>query len=158
MTFISETALRKKWKYLRDNFVSEYNKQYNECTTSKWAYFKPLLFLKPVITPRRTPKSDTTAHDDTESTSTDAYIENPDLTSELSVNFPTTESIGVKEEYKSSEEFPSTEDAAVSEHYKDFMRRNELTGQVEYHPQPRVRVKGMKRKNRQDDLYYQRRS
>ncbi|GFO30196.1 transcription factor adf-1 [Plakobranchus ocellatus] len=60
MREVPETALRKKWRYLRDNFAVEYGKRPisrsgdsgDNCPQPKWAYYKQLLFLKDVVTPR----------------------------------------------------------------------------------------------------------
>ncbi|RUS82551.1 hypothetical protein EGW08_009681, partial [Elysia chlorotica] len=57
---MEETALRKKWKYLRDNFATEYSKrpvgrsraEAKNIPQSKWAYFEQLMFLKDMVTPR----------------------------------------------------------------------------------------------------------
>lgn len=59
-----EALLRKKWKYLRDNFAVEYTKQQNprsekavkSCPPSKWQYFNQLMFLRDIVT-LRVPKS-----------------------------------------------------------------------------------------------------
>ena len=59
--YISETALRKKWKYLREKFVSEYIKRptrrsggaaERSCRPSKWPYFPQLMFLKDIVRSR----------------------------------------------------------------------------------------------------------
>ncbi|GFR77115.1 transcription factor Adf-1 [Elysia marginata] len=55
-----EMLLRRKWKYLRDNFAVEYSKCFRRGATntyfslglSKWVYLRPLLFLKSVVRPR----------------------------------------------------------------------------------------------------------
>ncbi|XP_068083480.1 uncharacterized protein [Anabrus simplex] len=55
-----ETKLRKKWKYLRDQFAVELGKipssrsgEAGNTYTSKWPYFNLLLFLKDVVRPRQ---------------------------------------------------------------------------------------------------------
>ncbi|GFR80508.1 transcription factor Adf-1 [Elysia marginata] len=57
----SETFLRKKWKSLRDYFISEWNKRPESCSSStgdrksvgsRWQYFEQLSFLKDIVTPR----------------------------------------------------------------------------------------------------------
>ncbi|XP_005111850.1 uncharacterized protein LOC101862916 [Aplysia californica] len=55
---VEEMLLRRKWKYLRDQFASEWGKietlGANSCqvVTSKWQFYKQLLFLKGVAKPR----------------------------------------------------------------------------------------------------------
>lgn len=52
--------LRRKWKYLRDQFSVEYSKiktprsgdAAETATEPKWPYFKQMLFLKDIVTPR----------------------------------------------------------------------------------------------------------
>lgn len=52
--------MRKKWKYLRDNFAVEFSKRTvprsgdaaDSCPPSKWQYFSQLMFLKDIVTPR----------------------------------------------------------------------------------------------------------
>ncbi|XP_050311195.1 uncharacterized protein LOC126746843 [Anthonomus grandis grandis] len=56
-----ENKLRKKWKYIRDQFSVELGKfppprsgdAANDTPTSKWPYFKLLLFLKDTVMPRK---------------------------------------------------------------------------------------------------------
>lgn len=58
--FSPEAALKYKWKSLRDYFALEYSRRpvarsgdgADNQSVSKWQYFKQLLFLKDVITPR----------------------------------------------------------------------------------------------------------
>lgn len=63
--FNPETPIRKKWKYLRDNFCLEYGKREKQSANDsesgndgessapiKWQYYKQLMFLKDVINPR----------------------------------------------------------------------------------------------------------
>lgn len=58
MFLFTEARLRKKWKYLRDQFSVESGKiQQSRSgdgtdTTTKWPYFQSLLYLKDVIKPR----------------------------------------------------------------------------------------------------------
>ncbi|CAF4891549.1 unnamed protein product [Pieris macdunnoughi] len=56
-----ESKIRKRWRYLRDQFAVELGKispsrSGDEATTvyPKWPYFKPLLFLKPMVKARLT--------------------------------------------------------------------------------------------------------
>nr|CAD7444604.1 unnamed protein product [Timema bartmani] len=57
---VEENTLRKKWKYIRDQFCVELGKippsrsgdTVEGSPTSKWAYFKSLLFLKDSVKPR----------------------------------------------------------------------------------------------------------
>ena len=53
---LSEALLKKKWKYLRDQFAVEWGKlpqtrsgDAADNSTTKWQYFKSLLFLKDVV-------------------------------------------------------------------------------------------------------------
>ena len=54
--------LKKKWKYLRDQFAIEWGKlpparsgdSAEDTQLPKWQYFKSLLFLKDIVTPRTT--------------------------------------------------------------------------------------------------------
>lgn len=58
--FLSENILRKKWKYLRDQFAVEVGKippshsgdAGDSASTSKWPHFQALLFLKDIVRPR----------------------------------------------------------------------------------------------------------
>lgn len=57
---VSVTILRKKWKYLRDQFSVECSEiktprlgdAAETATEPKWPYFKRMLFLKDIVTPR----------------------------------------------------------------------------------------------------------
>ncbi|XP_072389738.1 uncharacterized protein [Diabrotica undecimpunctata] len=55
---IDEVALRKKWKYLRDQFSVEWSKtklrseDAAEPAEPKWPYFKNMIFLKDIVTTR----------------------------------------------------------------------------------------------------------
>ena len=57
---ISENDLRKKWKYLREKFSSDYSKRLvgksgdttNSYPSSKWPYFQQLMFLKDIVQTR----------------------------------------------------------------------------------------------------------
>lgn len=57
---LSEHELRKKWRYLRDQFCIELGKSTQprtgasdgESSTSKWPYFETLMFLKDIVRPR----------------------------------------------------------------------------------------------------------
>ncbi|GFS23564.1 transcription factor Adf-1 [Elysia marginata] len=57
---LGNATLKKKWKYLRDNFSIKYSKRpvsrsgdgADNLPASKWQYFQQLLFLKDVISPR----------------------------------------------------------------------------------------------------------
>lgn len=54
---ISDTGLRKKWKYLREKFGTEYSKRplsrsgdaAGNFPASKWAYYQQLMFLKDIV-------------------------------------------------------------------------------------------------------------
>ncbi|GFR87195.1 transcription factor Adf-1 [Elysia marginata] len=56
-----ETALRKKWKYLREKFACEYSKRpisnsgnaAGSCHPSKWPFFQQLMFLKDIVVQTR---------------------------------------------------------------------------------------------------------
>lgn len=58
--FITESKLKKKWKYLRDQFATESSKikpprsgdAAGETVTPKWPHFKLLLFLKDIVKAR----------------------------------------------------------------------------------------------------------
>lgn len=59
MSLVSENKLKKKWKYLRDQFSVELGKlppprsgDAAGAVTPKWAYFSQLLFLKDTVKPR----------------------------------------------------------------------------------------------------------
>ncbi|RZF34828.1 hypothetical protein LSTR_LSTR011215 [Laodelphax striatellus] len=68
---IEEHLLKKKWKYLRDQFATEYYKK-NEgqsnssdsANVQKWQYFNQLLFMKDVIKPRRSLRNHSPASND----------------------------------------------------------------------------------------------
>lgn len=57
---LSEHELRKKWRYLRDQFCIELGKSTQprtgapdgESSASKWPYFETLMFLKDIVRPR----------------------------------------------------------------------------------------------------------
>ena len=59
-SFVSEIQVKKKWKYLRDQFAIELNKETpgrsgdaaRDKTESKWQYFHSLLFLRDISQPR----------------------------------------------------------------------------------------------------------
>lgn len=61
MLFFAEHILKKKWKYLRDQYSIELSKitrpksgsGANEVTVSKWQYFTALSFLKGIVKPRQ---------------------------------------------------------------------------------------------------------
>lgn len=60
-SLFSDGVLRKKWKYLRDQFAVEVGKlpyprsgDSGERIESKWPYFKPLTFLLGIVKPRAT--------------------------------------------------------------------------------------------------------
>ena len=55
----SVDVLKKKWKYLRDQFAVEFGKvqplrsgQAAHAETSKWQHFAALMFLKDIVKPR----------------------------------------------------------------------------------------------------------
>lgn len=59
LSFVLENKLRKKWKYLRDQFSVELGKlpppssgDASGAVTPKWMYFSQLLFLKDTVKPR----------------------------------------------------------------------------------------------------------
>lgn len=56
--FVLENSLRKKWKYLREQFCVELGKVSStsgeDLDSIKWPYFRPLSFLKDVVKPRQT--------------------------------------------------------------------------------------------------------
>ncbi|RUS69248.1 hypothetical protein EGW08_022991 [Elysia chlorotica] len=62
---IDETLVRKKWKYLRDNFAVEFTKRTvprsgdaaDSSAPSKWKYYPQLMFLKDIVTPRSSSRS-----------------------------------------------------------------------------------------------------
>ncbi|XP_028136683.1 uncharacterized protein LOC114331341 [Diabrotica virgifera virgifera] len=73
---INEAALRKKWKYLRDQFSVELSKitlirssDLTKTAEPKWPYFKKMTFLKDIVAPRACssklrPKTITTLDED----------------------------------------------------------------------------------------------
>lgn len=60
LIFFLENKLRRKWKYLRDQFAVELGKSplphsgdgADDVPTSKWPYFTQLLFLRDIVKPR----------------------------------------------------------------------------------------------------------
>lgn len=78
--FFLDAPLRRKWKYLRDQFAIEMGK-YPPCGSgypdghpvSKWPYFQSLLFLVDVVKPRILPKNRSQAQWDNDYPETVAY-------------------------------------------------------------------------------------
>ncbi|XP_069675761.1 uncharacterized protein [Periplaneta americana] len=100
-----ENKLRKKWKYLRDQFAVELGKvtrsgDTGDLPASKWPYFQSLLFLKDVVKPRPSPghlskvpvsvelATGTSDEPQLQSEDPDAYLDYSESPDETSTPFP----------------------------------------------------------------------
>lgn len=153
----SESTLRKKWKYLRDNFSSEYSKRpvsrsgdgADNCHQSKWIYFQPLLFLKDIVAPRvssgsinsyslpATPGGKCTEPHQ-------VYIDNAEAEQSLQTSVAT-------ESPESTDQFPVTVERVMEE--TEDGRQVRFTGGAGILPQTPSTFQMTKRKSRQDDHY-----
>lgn len=70
--FFSENTLRKKWKYLRDQFCVELGK----ATSSKWRHFGALEFLTETVTPRVYARNEYSQSEEGDQSSSDTYARN----------------------------------------------------------------------------------
>jgi len=164
----SESILRKKWKYLRDNFSSEYSKRpvsrsgdgADNCPQSKWTYFKSLLFLKDIVAPRASsgsiksiPLPATPGGTCTEPSQVHhVYIDNAEAGQSFQESILVEASVAT-ESPESTEQFPATVERVMEE---TDGRQVQFTGDAGTFPKTPSTSRVMKRKSRQDDHYQQR--
>ncbi|XP_012946166.1 uncharacterized protein LOC106013889 [Aplysia californica] len=162
------STLRKKWKYLRDNFSAEYSKRpvsrsgdgADNYPQSKWTYFRSLLFLKDIVAPRAcsgsiesTPLPVPATPGGTCDEQPQLYIDNAEEgQSVLDLESILVEGSVAAESQESTEQFPAVE--RVIEETDG--RQVQFTGGAGTFPKTPSTSRAMKRKSRQDDHYQQR--
>lgn len=85
--FVSDQTLRKKWKYLRDQYATEISKLVrpksgagaDEVITCKWQYFNALSFLKDIVKARKSSGNCSML----ETSSTDEIVEQQNTSPEI---------------------------------------------------------------------------